>query len=257
MSCQECHKTEDHKIKGTALVVTPGPISHMDCIDCHTEEVHNESILNGHTDTVACQTCHIPAFAKEFPTKVFWDWSTAGEDREPETDNYGMHTYHKKKGNFKWEKNIVPDYQWFNGTGGAYLLGDKIDPEKVTKLNWPNGDIKDRKAKIHPFKVHNGKQIYDKKNDYFIAPKLFGKGGYWKTYSWDNAAQLGMKSVDLPYSGKYGFARTEMNWRINHMVAPKEQALSCLECHGDNSRLDWKALGYNGDPLRSGGRDSI
>jgi len=257
MVCQDCHKTEDHQMKGTALVVTPGPKSHMDCIDCHTSKVHGESLLNKHAETVACQTCHIPTFAREFPTKVFWDWSTAGEDREPESDEYGMHTYHKKKGSFKWGKNIIPTYMWFNGTGGAYLLGDRIDPGEVTRLNWPNGDIRDRKARIHPFKVHRGRQIYDRKYKYLIAPKLFGKGGYWATYSWDSAARLGMKAVSLPYSGEYGFADTVMYWRINHMVAPADKALRCLDCHGDNGRLDWKALGYRGDPLRTGGRDRL
>ncbi len=257
MTCQACHTTNDHAMKGTALVVTPGPKAHMDCVNCHSDNVHKESLINDHTDTVACQTCHIPTFAREYPTKVFWDWSTAGEDREPESDEYGMHVYHKKKGSFQWSKNIVPTYRWFNGTGGAYLLGDRINPAKVTKLNWPNGSIKDEKAKIHPFKVHRGKQIYDRKYGYFIAPKLFGKGGYWATYDWDNAAKLGMKTVNKPYSGEYGFAETEMYWRINHMVSPKEKALRCLDCHGDNGRLDWKALGFKGDPMKQGGRDSI
>lgn len=60
-----------------------------------------------------------------------------------------------------------------------------------------------------------------------------------------------MASTGLPYSGDYGFAETVMYWRINHMVAPKEQALSCLDCHGDSGRLDWQALGYKVDPLKS------
>jgi len=40
-----------------------------------------------------------------------------------------------------------------------------------------------------------------------------------------------------------------MLWPLNHMVAPKENALKCTDCHGEKSRLDWKALGYQkGDP---------
>ena len=38
------------------------------------------------------------------------------------------------------------------------------------------------------------------------------------------------------------------------MVQPKEQALQCEACHGENGRLDWKALGYPGDPMEWGGR---
>ena len=31
-------------------------------------------------------------------------------------------------------------------------------------------------------------------------------------------------------------------------------ATKCVACHGENGRLDWKALGYPGDPVEWGGR---
>ena len=34
----------------------------------------------------------------------------------------------------------------------------------------------------------------------------------------------------------------------------KEEALQCNDCHGENGRMDWEALGYYGDPIRWGGR---
>lgn len=247
--CQECHTTTDHKISGRAMVVSPGGEDHIGCDNCHTAEPHRESVLNRHFAAVACQTCHIPEFAREIPTKTSWDWSTAGEDRVIAKDQYGKPTYDKKKGDFTWGKNIVPTYRWYNGHAGAYLLGDKMDPAKVTELSYPEGDIKDKTAKIYPFKVHTGKQIYDKDHNYFITPQVFGKEGYWKTFDWQRAATSGMQASGLQYSGNHGFAPTAMYWRINHMVAPKEQALGCLDCHGDNGRLDWKALGYKGDPM--------
>ena len=100
-----------------------------------------------------------------------------------------------------------------------------------------------------------GKQIYDSQNNYLIVPKLFGEDGYWKTYDWNLASQLGMKEVNLDYSGKYGFIETEMYWPINHMVASKDKALKCTNCHGaKGNTLDWKALGYSGDPMKVKGR---
>jgi hypothetical protein len=30
--------------------------------------------------------------------------------------------------------------------------------------------------------------------------------------------------------------------------------LHCDDCHGDEGRLDWEALGYPGDPITWGGR---
>ena len=100
-----------------------------------------------------------------------------------------------------------------------------------------------------------GKQIYDSKNNYLIIPKLFGKDGYWKTYDWNSASELGMKEVNLEYSGNYDFIETEMYWPINHMVASKDKALRCTSCHGKKADLlDWEALGYSKDPMKTGGR---
>ena len=39
-----------------------------------------------------------------------------------------------------------------------------------------------------------------------------------------------------------------------HEVGPKDQALKCNACHMGGSRLDWKALGYPGDPAKVGAR---
>lgn len=121
----------------------------------------------------------------------------------------------------------------------------------------PLGDITDKTAKIYPFKVHRGKQIYDKKQNIFVTAKVYGKGGYWKEFDWDKAAKLGMEANQalaqqgIKYSGEHGFAETEMWWRINHMVSPKDQALKCNDCHNKGTRLDWQALGYEGDPMKN------
>jgi len=248
-TCQECHQTQDHVIPGNSLGVSPGGENHFDCSTCHTTEPHQQSRLNQHADRVACQTCHIPYFAKEVPTKLEWDWSTAGRDIEDTKGEYGKHAYNKKKGHFKWGKMVVPEYRWYNGNAGAYIKGDKMDPEQVTKLAYPIGSFDDQDSRIYPFKVHRGKQIYDTVNNHFLTVKVFGDGGYWTDYDWNKAAKLGTAASGLEYSGEYGFAATEMYWRINHMVSPKEGSLGCLDCHGDNSRMDWQMLGYSGDPM--------
>lgn len=250
LQCVECHTTNDHLISGNSLGVSPGGQTHIECTQCHDGTIHEESRLNAHVDTVACQTCHIPEFAKNLATKVWWDWSKAGEERQfDEKDKYGHHTYVKKKGEMKYARNVVPEYRWYNGTGGAYLRGEKINPDRIVQLAYPKGIRKDDGAKIHPFKVMRGKQIYDSGNNVLITAKVANEGGYWVDFDWDKAARLGMKSAGLDYSGEYGFVETEMFWRINHMVSPKEQALGCLDCHGDDARMDWTALGYKGDPM--------
>jgi len=118
-------------------------------------------------------------------------------------------------------------------------MGDKVDTTKTVQLNTLLGDYSDKNAKIIPVKVHRGRQIYDPVNNTMILPHLFGKDStsYWKNFDWNKAAETGMKSVNLPYSGKYDFISTEMYWPINHMVAPMDESLQCADCHSRNSRL--------------------
>jgi octaheme c-type cytochrome (tetrathionate reductase family) len=256
--CIDCHSLKDqkHKILGASHGSMAANSNHIYCTDCHKDKIHKDKTINEHLTSVACETCHIPEFAIEEPTKVWWDWSKAGEDKPGTKDEFGNETYNKMKGEFKWAKNVIPTYMWYDGSAKYYTFGDKIDAAKVVMLNTLNGDINDPKAKIAPFKVMRGKQIFDSENEYLIIPKLFGEGGYWKTYDWNAASILGMKEVNLPYSGSYSFIETQMYWPINHMVAPKEEALGCTSCHGAKAnRFDWKALGYTGDPMKTGGRN--
>jgi octaheme c-type cytochrome (tetrathionate reductase family) len=255
-SCSDCHAGEKHQILGASHGSMAAGTNHMACLDCHREKPHEKKIVNDHVSSVACETCHIPAFAREEPTKTWWDWSTAGQDLNPEPDKFGKPLYDKKKGDFLWEKNVIPEYRWYNGKADYHKFGDKIDPENIVDINRLSGSIYDENSKIAPFKLMRGKQIYDSKNRYFITPKMFGEGGYWSEFSWDKAAELGMAASNLDYSGQYDFVETRMYWPINHMVAPAAKSLKCTECHTrkETKRLNWEQLGYKGDPMTIGGR---
>ncbi|HSE14382.1 MAG TPA: tetrathionate reductase family octaheme c-type cytochrome [Candidatus Deferrimicrobium sp.] len=255
MVCQDCHKSKDHSLKGQAVSVSvgSGPRA-MGCADCHKADGHGNAALNRHAKKVACQACHIPTFAKERPTKMWWDWSTAGKDVKPEDvpkDRYGEKTYDRMKGDFRWEKDVVPSYFWYNGSIDRYLAGDRIDPSGVVRLSAAKGNRGDGHARIFPFKLMRGRQAYDSGNNTIAFVNVFGPPGsdaYWAKYDWNAAIAAGMKAAGQPYSGKFGFVETSMVWPVNHMVAPKARALKCADCHGDKGRLDWKALGYKGDP---------
>jgi hypothetical protein len=248
--CVDCHAGPDHQIRGRAFSVSVEDSNGVACADCHLGHKHTAARVDTHVKSVACQTCHIPEFAGQLPTKAWWDWSKAGDATRKEDP----HGYLKIKGEFSYEQGAVPEYRWFNGKVGRYLLGDKIDPRKVTVLNPPLGGIDDPKAKIWPFKIHRGKQPYDAGFNYLFPPVTGGRDGYWTTFDWDSAFRLGSEASKIPYSGKYGFAPTEMYWPLSHMVSTKEKALACTDCHGEKSRMDWKALGYAADPIKTGGR---
>lgn len=247
--CIDCHTGDRHEIRGRSISVSLDLENQAYCSDCHEGDLHEDERLDGHIDSVACQTCHIPAGAVREPTKMEWDWSTAGQDR-PE-DHYD---YLRIKGSFVYESDFIPAYFWYSGVGDRYLMGDEIDPTGVTNINTLAGDINDRQARIFPFKIHRAWQPYDAIYNYLLQPKTVGEGGFWTDFNWDQALQLGSQATGLPYSGEYGFAETVMFWTVSHMVAPAEQALQCGDCHSPLGRLDWAALGYPGDPIEWGGR---
>jgi octaheme c-type cytochrome (tetrathionate reductase family) len=253
MQCTDCHWTKDHQILGRMVAdnYTIDPKEQVSCEECHVNQKHADERINTHLKSVACQTCHVPAMATEDPTKVYWDWSQAGQ--EGRTDDH--FTYLKIKGEFVYEKNFKPTYLWFNGNNEyRYLLGDKIDPNGITYINKPAGDINDANAIIFPFKLHIAKQPYDVVNKYLLQPITSGKDGFWTNFDWNNAFKIATPFTGLEYSGQYGFTTTYMYWPTTHMVQPATNALQCDACHGTNSRLDWKALGYPGDPMEWGGR---
>jgi len=328
-SCVECHTTRNHKISGRS---TSAPVAEGSraCEDCHTTKPHyGETLLdhhlNKHCEAVACNTCHSPIYSKCAPTKTWWDWSTAGDKkREVGKDKYGKPDYDWKKGDFRWGESVKPEYAWYNGFMKRLLLGDAINPEArgfnpgerltaaekdglvKTNITEPIGSIKDPHSRITPFKIMSGIQPADAKNRYLLLPHLYpydkeDKTAYWKGADWQAAFKEGMEKAKLPYSGEYIWVATEMYWRIEHEVMPKEHALSCVQCHdslkgektcdrchqdtrdvkfreltekgadfellrmmgrdvgdliGKTDYIDFKKLGYKGDPILYGGRFS-
>lgn len=69
--CVDCHTTKNHKIAGKVNTTYTEKTNavRFNCEKCHTDQPHKEPRLNKHTSRIACQTCHIPEFAKKLPTK--------------------------------------------------------------------------------------------------------------------------------------------------------------------------------------------
>ncbi len=265
-TCATCHATSSHKVPGSRYATTAMETKGIQirgkheernpatCRSCHGTAPHeNDEIigvkLNGHTDEVACQTCHIPTIARGgVATKLSWDWSTAGKltaDGKPleKKDEHGHVIYSGKKGDFVYGSNIQPEYVWFNGKVEYTLMGDKIDnPDGVVPINSFGGSPDDGQSRIWPVKVMRGKQPYDTVNKTLVAPHTVARGvdddtAYWKNYNWEKSISDGMQEAGASYSGEFGFIETRMMWPITHMVAPAKDAVKCNECHGSNSRL--------------------
>ena len=258
-TCVRCHTTTAHHIAGR-IYEKPASVDRKSllqndlgdkimCESCHGAQPHKaggmSAKLNDHTDKVSCQACHIPEFARNQPTKMSWDWSKAGSlmDGKAAVKNAdGQTIFLKEKGLFTWEKNVVPEYFWYNGTLDHMTTEDTFDPTEEVWLNRPKGNKDDPNSRIMPFKVHRAISPYDKVNKTMVIPHLFPYGkddktAYWKNFDWSAAIVDGMDYAGQKYSGEFGFVKTNYVFPTTHMVAPREQALSCSECHSKDSRL--------------------
>ena len=265
-TCATCHQSDGHQIAGSRISMTAsdphGPMLRGDtvhagrnaatCQSCHGDKPHKQpslsvELLNNHTNKLACQSCHIPEFARGgVSTKMSWDWSTAGkknaEGKPYEIkDEHGHVIYTSKKGDFKLAQNVVPDYVWFNGKVKFTTQDMKIDPTQVVKINEFMGSPDDPNARIWPVKRFQGKQPYDKVHMQLLVPHTAvpDDSGFWFNFDWPKALAAGATATGKPYSGQHDFVKTEMLWPITHMVAPSKNAVACASCHtsADKSRL--------------------
>jgi octaheme c-type cytochrome (tetrathionate reductase family) len=255
-SCTECHVTDNHAMEGSRYKISAkdnkkaiikGEKTNRvksTCQACHSNKPHEITRLNNHSKKIACQTCHIPTYARGgIQTKMTWDWSTAGKMNKKGKpfmvkDSGGRIAYTSKKGTFTWDSYVIPDYQWFNGKVTYTLRDAKIDPSKLVMVNKFHGSDTDGKSKIWPVRNFFGKQPFDKNLKTLLIPHTAGKddSAFWKNFDWDKAFKAGA-DISSPYSGEYGFVETQMSWPITHMVAPGHDSLTCEQCHRTNSRL--------------------
>jgi len=258
-SCATCHMTKGHQVPGSRYAPTAQDkggahvrgkeykTNPTTCQACHGQAPHKKiAKLNDHTDKVACQTCHIPTYARGgVATKLSWDWSTAGKmgpDGKPliKKDAKGHVIYTAAKGDFVLGENVVPEYQWFNGKVRYTLQRDTVEKSsQPTRINRFEGSARDGKSLIWPVKVMRGKQAYDPVNKTLAVLHMAGSDdtAYWTNFNWEKAVATGMATVGTPFSGKVDFLQTESRWPLTHMVAPAKDALHCHECHKANGRL--------------------
>ncbi len=274
--CVDCHEVKKDADDNVLSHGIGGMVFHstdegdmQDCGDCHGDRtnIHAgktvEQIIGLHP-RIACQTCHIPTFARSTPTKVEWYWADAGDvDRGVETEMVSgveVPVYDPKKGSFVWESNVRPTLLYYDGKWEKFLVNDNDQYTTLPAvLAKPATDYTNPDAMIYPFKKMIGNQVADANNQTILVPHLFGlKGGenpYWAKYDWDLALQDGAAYTNQVYSGAFEFVDTVMYLTVNHEVAPKEQAWGmdgdCADCHADGA-IDWLALGWTDNPITGG-----
>lgn len=244
--CQDCHATDNHLMagRGSDLRVTEN-LAEIGCstAECHTSMAsggHDSATIDRHVARVACQTCHIPLYARNAAdtqateaTEVYRTWLEGHK-----TASGAIHPANLMA------NDLTPVYRFWNGTSDAYNLGDpaKIDPATGRyPTSRPIGGINNRKSKLFPFKYKIAEQPLATDLGLLIAvdTSVFFATG-------DAVAATEQGLVNMGYSGaeRYSWVETDTFQLLTHEVAPSDDALSCGECHGSTARMNLPKLGY-------------
>ncbi len=201
LKCQSCHTTSQHRIAGRGSDLRQTDLDGtMSCSTstCHPGKAapsnHANPDINRHVAKVACQTCHIPAYAKNAADTIateateiardWWlpEWSAALNRYEPAITKAG---------------DLKPEYRFWNRLSYNYYLGEAawIDPETGNyPTSRPIGGINDPASKLYPFKY--------KKAYYPLATNLnrliaLNTSIFFATGNLDAAVKSGLKNMLL------------------------------------------------------------
>ncbi|MEW5746594.1 MAG: choice-of-anchor D domain-containing protein [Nitrospirota bacterium] len=249
LTCQACHTTQQHKIAGRGADLRETDLDvKMSCstATCHPTKLsstgHVTADVNKHVKKVACQTCHIRTYARDAAdtatnesteTVRDWktpEWSTALNRWEP--------TIHRAN-------TIKPEYRFWNGTSWGYSLNEvaSIDPATGRyPTARPMGGINDAASKLYPFKYKYSIRPYAPGIAKLIA---LDTKVYFSTGNADAAVKQGLVNMGHSSAEPYTWVEDDTFQLITHEVMPKEQALTCSNCHGSTAtQMNLKQMGY-------------
>lgn len=259
LNCQSCHVTTQHKIAGRGSDLRPlDSTTVVTCTNCHTDKTvtsgHSTSVLSRHVGRVACQTCHVPTFAKNASdtaaseaTETHRDWMI------PEWN----------AGKLRWEptptkaNNLIPKYLHWNGTSWGYNLKDNAVWDAQTgayPMSRPQGGINDINSKLYPFKYKTAKQAFAAALNLIIP---IDTAKYWTmpappatptATNINDAVVSGLSNLGLSTTTPITWVTTDEYQLIAHEVpTATNNVLACTKCHIDSTATQMKLgrdLGY-------------
>jgi cytochrome c len=245
LNCQSCHVPENHRFpgKGSDIRPTDLPGVDLDCTTggCHESRPHESSDINQHTAKVACQTCHIPTYAKNAgdsiateATELHRSWQAGSEHDHPP-----FHPVLLKA------NDQAPVYRHWNRASDNYLLLDAVyaDPETGTyHTSVPDGAVDDPDSKLYPFKYKTSDYPLRTASNQLIA---LDTSVFFATADADAAVVAGLENMGFDWQDGYEWITTDTYQLLNHQVSPVEDALNCSACHMNTARMDLQGdLGF-------------
>ena len=248
LNCQNCHIVRNHRFAGKGSDIRPTDLDmHIACAACHTDKAksngHSSWSINQHVSRIACQTCHIPYYAKDAndsvateATEIHRTWLSTSSLAEP------FHPQSTKA------NNIVPKYRFWNRYSENYLLGDIAKYDSSTggyPTSRPEGYVDDiwPDSKLYPFKYKTAEQPILDATGQLIA---LDTKVYFETADPDQATSTGLVNMGYVGNEAYSWINTDTFQLLNHQISPASEALTCSDCHGNTARMDLQGeLGYH------------
>ncbi len=247
LSCQKCHVFENHLVIGKGSDIRPTDDlnrgSEISCTTCHTEKDspggHDNSTIDLHVARVACQTCHIPTYAK-VATETYRDWQLSHDESPADGSSGPGHPYTSKGG------NLIPEYKFWNRLSDNYLLGDDAsliynEARGTYPTSTPLGDVGE--GKLYPFKYKKANQPMTIADSRLIALDTFE----YLVVSGDAETSVKKGLVNTGYSADepYTWVETDTYQLLNHGIPQSSSAVQCSSCHENTTRMDLQGeLGY-------------
>ena len=249
VQCQDCHVFKAHKTIGKGSDLRPTDDlsrgSEVRCVTCHQgmdsgsghASVGRKSEPDRHVFRVACQSCHIPTYAKA-ATEVHRDWRIHHDGTDAsncdETPCPG-HPHTEKAA------NLMPKLLFWDGSSDNYLLGDvsQIDPETGTyPTSRPLGDI--HTGMLTPFKYKTADQPMVSATKELLALDTYeylkGSGDL------ELSIERGLVNMGYPSNEPYEWVTTDTYQMINHGVNPATDVAECTQCHQGNLDVNSDSL---------------
>ena len=258
-ACQKCHTFTAHRVAGRGSDLRP--LDSPTALTCSSSNCHptKNSLTSGHasTDTshhisrVACQTCHLPKYAKDATdvaptasnpmelteTHRTWEsseWNATLNRYEPVPTKAG---------------DLIPKYQFWNGTSWGSNAFDTavVDPATGNfKISRPVGTISGPAGtKLYPFKYKTARQPLANGKLVTLKTATFFSNGVYDTAVQDGLAYMGMAGA--PYTT----VTTDEYQVLNHQIPTKADVLTCSACHPNVSATRMKLITNYGYALKA------
>ena len=249
LACQQCHTTQNHRIagRGSDLRQTDLDVK-MNCSTsiCHTNKTttagHATADVNRHVGRVACQTCHISAYARNATDTAATETTEVNRNWQVPEFNAPLNRYEPT---ITRGGDLKPAYRFWNGTSWNYSLKEPVWMDTATgayATSRPEGAINDSLSKLYPFKYKKALQPVADSLAMLIA---LDTAVYFANGNYDAAVKAGLVNMGYPNTTPYRTAESDTFQLITHEVRPRGNALTCTQCHtATATQMNLKDLGY-------------